>query len=88
MLRCVNGHTNPETAVFCAACGVVMPPVERERREVGPSAICWRVDAGEPAAAGPSSLDEIFSLEEPSPVVPSTRRRRRRRWHARRVTSG
>ena len=85
MLRCANGHANPETALFCATCKAVMPPVPRDP---DPPIICWRVDPGEPATAAPPKLDEVFEPgDEPAPLAPTTQLRRRRRWRHRRVSS-
>jgi len=83
MLRCANGHGNPDAALFCATCQTVMPPMPRVQE---PPWICWRDDGGEPEAAAPASLeDEAFGpAEESTEATPAPRHRRRPRWRPRR----
>ncbi len=88
MLRCANGHTNPESALFCATCLATMPPVDHVPRtalEAQPPMISWHSDGSGTADTGPESLDDVFGTPEekaaPLEAVGAPQRRRKRRSH-------
>ena len=93
MLRCVNGHSNPESSLFCATCLATMPPVEHlsavdrpAQREAEPPAINWHSDSYRPAATGPETLDDVFGTGDEAAAletVGAPQRRRKRRSHRR-----